>query len=111
MAAAVQAPAAEERHRAKFGRNTPAFENAEKSAQARIAAHVAKCAGLGRCPQVAVETSAPPASPPASDVALNTANRLRMKLGITHPPTASREEAPAPSAHAACQEACCSVDH
>ena len=111
-AVSTQDLAVEGRHRAKFGRNTPAFEARQKAVQAAVADHVGKCAGLGRCPLVRAHATADPPAIATSD----TEMRLRMKLGRSLPAQERRPAAPrvpedrrllASTAHSPCEEPCC----
>ena len=49
-ALAAEPSANEAWFRAKFGRNTPAYEAGKKAVEVQVAAHVARCAELGRFP-------------------------------------------------------------
>ena len=100
--------------RAKFGRNTPAYEGGKKVVEAQVAAHVVKCAELGRCPLIAVSKAAD-----TTTVARNlteTEARLRMKYGRTFGAEERRKATPAATEerpllataeHSPCTEACC----
>ena len=100
--------------RAKFGRNTPAYEAGKKAVEVQVAAHVAKCAELGRCPLTAVSKAAD-----TTTVARNlteTGARLEMKYGRTLGAEEHRKATPAApeerpllavTEHSPCTEACC----
>jgi hypothetical protein len=104
--------------RAKFGRNTPEYEREKKAFDVLIAAHVARCAELGRCPLT--HMSKAEASP--ATTARNLTEReawLQMKYGWTFRAAergkampAAEEELPvlAVAEHSPCTEACCTQD-
>ena len=100
--------------RAKLGRNTPAYEAGKKANEVLVAAHVARCAELGRCPLTLVTKDAY-----TSTVARNlteTEARRHMKYGRTFGPEGRRNATPtateerpllAVTEHSPCTEACC----
>lgn len=103
-AVTVKPSANEAWFRAKFGRNTPAFEAGKKAVEVQVAAQVAECAELGLRPLTAVRKAA------------ETEARLQMKYGRTFGAEerlkvmpAGTEERPlvAAAEHSPCTDACC----
>lgn len=113
-ALAVKPSANEAWFRAKFGRNTPAYAAGKKAVEVQVAAHVAKCAEVGRCPLTTVN-KATDTTRVARNLTENEA-RLQMKYGRTfgaderrRVTPAAAEERPllAATEHSPCTEACC----
>ena len=108
--ASIRPSDAEEWHRMKFGRSTPAFEAAKNAADVVLPAHGNHCTELGRCSSLVARNPEPDLRVYAGDVSRDTEARLRIKLGITGPKNAAPETGkPIFTAreHTSCAEPCC----
>ena len=106
-------PAASEAwHRAKFGRNTPRFENAIRAADVELVAHEKKCTELGRCAVAVAKADSAGRNTDSWNVSEADEARLRMRLGMTAPRRGFRratEDKPIIAAreYVSCGEPCC----
>jgi hypothetical protein len=114
-ALAMKPSANEAWFRAKFGRNTPAYEAGRKAADVQVAAYLARCAELGRCPLFRVSKTDENSTTVATNLT-DTEARFRMKYGRGLPMEERRKTTPigpeerlalAAAEGSPCTETCC----